>query len=325
MPGFSRPPHSIRSVLDRVAEHRRIRSLAGSSLRACTRALEGLDSGLGDALRTTRYLAGRLEFQARADDIWIATYPRSGTTWLQYLTFLLIHGRERPFDHIHDVTPWFERSLASGQHSAKSLASLPSPRIFKSHLPHDWLPGMGRKIHMVRKVEQVVESYFRLYTDYLEYTGTLDDFVDDFVAGNLQYESWFDHEAQWQHASASPSVLLLEYETCLRDPKECARRVAGFCGAEPSDAELDAIVQASSKSAMKAEERRFDHAELLLIERGVRRGHFIAADATDQGASRVESKLSAEHRDRLQQAAGKTGQEHMSASFGLFGLHKHLR
>lgn len=50
-------------------------------------------------------------FKARADDIWIATYPRSGTTWTQELTWMIANdldydGAQRDF--LTKRSPFFE-------------------------------------------------------------------------------------------------------------------------------------------------------------------------------------------------------------------------
>lgn len=53
-------------------------------------------------------------FKARADDIWIATYPRSGTTWTQELTWMIANdldydGAQRDF--LTKRSPFFEYGI----------------------------------------------------------------------------------------------------------------------------------------------------------------------------------------------------------------------
>ena len=45
---------------------------------------------------------------------------------------------------------------------SSGLARLPSPRIFKTHLPRRWLPATGRFVGLVRDPADVALSYFRL-------------------------------------------------------------------------------------------------------------------------------------------------------------------
>src|SRR5215469_18574146 len=51
-----------------------------------------------------------VEFVPRPDDIFIATYPRSGTTWMQMLLYQLTSDGKMDMAHIAQHCPWFERS-----------------------------------------------------------------------------------------------------------------------------------------------------------------------------------------------------------------------
>src|SRR5262245_3833885 len=72
-----------------------------------------------------------LDYAPRPDDIFIVTYPRSGTTWMQMILYQLTTDGNMNFPHITQHCPWFERSLKAG----KGFDTLPAPRLFKSHLP----------------------------------------------------------------------------------------------------------------------------------------------------------------------------------------------
>lgn len=77
----------------------------------------------------------RVDFEARPDDVFVVTYPRSGTTWLQMILYQLATDGSMRFDHISQVVPYFERMFMSG----RNPNTMASPRLFKSHLP--WCGG----------------------------------------------------------------------------------------------------------------------------------------------------------------------------------------
>jgi hypothetical protein len=97
------------------------------------------ERALANTRRTLGFLRGRTEFVARNDDVYVVNYPRSGTTWMQFMLYRLAAGNDLDFSHISQVSPWFERSLAIGSMTAANFERFPSPRIMKSHLPYGWL------------------------------------------------------------------------------------------------------------------------------------------------------------------------------------------
>ena len=83
-----------------------------------------------------------------ATDVFIATYPKCGTTLLQQMLHTLRTRGDMSFDEITEVVPWFESAWDIGiDPGAKQVAS---PRVFKTHRPADKLPDVGRFIHITR-------------------------------------------------------------------------------------------------------------------------------------------------------------------------------
>ncbi|XP_041073333.1 sulfotransferase 2A1-like [Carcharodon carcharias] len=80
----------------------------------------------------------REEFQTRDDDVFIVTYPKSGTTWMQEIVPLVCsNGDLTPVQTIPNWqrVPWLE------QKNAKSLLeNRPSPRLITTHLPYRLMP-----------------------------------------------------------------------------------------------------------------------------------------------------------------------------------------
>lgn len=239
---------------------------------------------VADAGRVTHFLTGYSRFEPRESDIWVATYPRSGTTWSQYLLVLLHHGVDVEFEHIHDVSPWFERSLALGTHTAQDLNALASPRIFKTHLPASWVPERGRVLHVHRDGKDVARSYYGLYCKYLGFEGSFSDFFERFLTGDLQYRSWFDFERGWGQRAQERNVCSVDYAHMRADPQRKIREIADFLGLSRSDEEIAAVAKASDIAAMKAIEAKFDHAVLVLRERGVQPSSFIREGKVGAGS-----------------------------------------
>ena len=266
-------------------------------LGATSRWLDSVAQSIDHARRITKFLAGRAAFVVRPDDVFISSYPRSGTTLTQWMVYLLANGEQPEPEHLTQVSPWFERSLALGEHTAETLDRFASPRIFKSHLPRAWLPDGGRYIYVERDRADVLVSYYHLYCDYLGFEGSFDTFYRRFMTGRVQYGSWFDHVRAWQAHANDRDVMIVSYESLCEDRRSNAVRIADFLQLANVDETLEHAVAQSSFEAMKAREHVFDHATALLLEQGVRPKSFIRSGRVGGG----EVRLSAEQQRSLRE------------------------
>jgi hypothetical protein len=213
-----------------------------------------------------------LEYVPRADDIFIVTYPRSGTTWMQMILYQLTTDGSMDFPHIAQHSPWFERSLRMG----KGFEALPGRRVFKSHLPYRKIPkGPCKYVYVARNGKDVAVSYYHLYRSYNGYKGTFAEFFDRFLIGKVEFGSWFQHVKGWRAHRHDPNVLFLHYEDLLRDLEGCLRRIVAFCGLQIPPGRFLAILQRCSFAFMKEHESQFDHLTGTLWEQGLQLKSFL--------------------------------------------------
>jgi hypothetical protein len=276
----------------------RLQKTAGHVLGLATSALDIAVRNLDNTRRIANFLRGRMELEVRPTDVFISSYPRSGTTLIQWILYLLIHEEQPDPEHLTKVSPWFERSLAIGEVTASDLQRFPSPRVFKSHLPRQWLPDGARYIYIERDGLDVLVSYFHFYRAYLGFEGTLDDFYRRFMDGRVQYGSWFEHVAGWHERASDPDVLIVRYEDLLSDRKASIERIVDFLGWERDERWIDRAVIESSFDAMKRRESVFDHATALLLERGVSPQSFLRTGQSGRGADELTDAQTREIRER---------------------------
>ncbi len=272
--------------------------LASRALVVATSTLGAAVRNLENARRIANFLRGRMELEVRPSDVFISSYPRSGTTLTQWILYLLAHDEQPDPEHLTKVSPWFERSIAIGELTADDLAGFESPRVFKSHLPREWLPDGARYIYVERDVQDVLVSYFHFYRNYLGFRGSLDDFYDRFMDGRVQYGSWYEHVAGWREHEDDPDVLIVRYEDLIRDRKKSIERIVDFLGWDRDERWIDRAVIESSFDAMKRRESVFDHATALLLERGVSPQSFLRSGTSGSGAAELSEAQSRELRER---------------------------
>jgi hypothetical protein len=213
-----------------------------------------------------------LDYVPRPDDIFIVTYPRSGTTWLQMILYQLTTDGNMDFPHIAQHSPWFERSVKAG----KGFEALPSPRVFKSHLSYRRIPkGPCKYIYVARDGKDVAVSCFHLHCSHNGYKGTFTEFFDLFLKGKVEFGSWFKHVRGWWEHRDDPNVLFLHYEDLLGDLEGCLRRIIAFCEFDIAPERLPTILERCRFAFMKQHEHQFDHLTGTLWEQGLQFNAFL--------------------------------------------------
>ena len=238
--------------------------------------------------------------QSRPDDIFIATYVKSGTTWLQYLVYEIMGRPQGDYEQINLAVPWLE------EESQELIDALASPRIMKTHDKWRWIPkGEGVKyIYCYRNPKDVAVSYFnhmKLFSGHYDYKGTFDEFVRDvFLAYNCSEQGYyFDHVAEWLAQRSNPNVLFLTFEDMVEDLNREVRRISSFLGVELQEDRLKEIVSSGLFSSMKNNQK---------VNYSWREGVSIEGKSTFIRKGKVgdwTNHLSQEHSDEIERLVEK--------------------
>ena len=204
-----------------------------------------------------------LGYVAGPGDIFVASYPKCGTTWLQYIVWLLVRGRPlAPDETLAGVFPHLEES------GADAVRALAAPRLVKTHLPLERTPyaPAARYLLIARNPFDCVVSFYhhtRGFPRHYEFAdGTLTDFFACFLDGRVDFGDYFDHLRSWEPAFARDNVLFLTFEDLKADTPRELRRIAAFLGrdaeARIGTAEgLRAVLAESGIDAMRRNQQRW--------------------------------------------------------------------
>ncbi|CAL8405381.1 unnamed protein product [Arctogadus glacialis] len=210
-----------------------------------------------DGVRLPPFCRGKMDdianFSLRSSDIWIVTYPKSGTSLLQEVVYLVSQGAdpdEIGLMNIDEQLPVLEYP----QPGLDIIQELTSPRLIKSHLPYRFLPaamhsGEAKVIYMARNPKDLVVSYYQFHRSLrtMSYRGTFQEFCRRFMNDKLGYGSWFDHVQEfWEHRMDS-NVLFLKYEDMYKDPGSLVEKLAGFLGVACDKAQLEGLVESCNQ------------------------------------------------------------------------------
>jgi hypothetical protein len=199
-----------------------------------------------------------LEYEGSPDDIFIVTYPKSGTTWLQMIVYQLTTDGAMNFAHIDQVSPHLEETMIPRRQQISDLRA--TPRVVKSHMHYHEIPkGPGRYIYGVRNGLDVAVSYHHHTRKYVPGMGELSmrEFFSRFMKGEVPYLSWFDHVAGWLRNRDRLNVLVVTYAELRADLEAGVKRIADFCGITIDPADMPRILERCSFAFMREHEPRF--------------------------------------------------------------------
>ncbi|XP_055548843.1 luciferin sulfotransferase [Wyeomyia smithii] len=224
-------------------------------------------------------------FEARPSDVWVATYPRSGTTWTQEMVWMLcnkldaVAARSEPLTkrfpffefhiYMHDLMkqqflsenpdPADQQFIEAASTPAYEVLSAMSTRRFiKTHFPISLLPPSifetgAKVIYIARNPADVVVSYYHLNKLYRTqgYTGDFATFYDYFENNLTAWSPYWTHLKQGWNARHLPNVLFMFYENMKADLPGTVRKVAQFLDTPLSDADVASLTEHLSVESFK--------------------------------------------------------------------------
>jgi aryl sulfotransferase len=212
------------------------------------------------------------DFRFREGDIIIATYAKSGTTWMQQIVAqLLFNGNPEVVPY--DMSPWLDMRVGQPER-LKILAKQTHRRFIKSHLPATALvfSPQARYLYIARDGRDVVWSF---YNHHRSHTPQFYERVND-TPGRVgppfpypnpdirQYwHEWLDRDGypywpfwenirSWWAVRNVPNVRLIHFANLKRDLPGEIRRIAAFLEIPIDESKWDAIVEHCTFDWMKA-------------------------------------------------------------------------
>ncbi|KAG8230726.1 hypothetical protein J437_LFUL010827 [Ladona fulva] len=199
-----------------------------------------------------------LDLQIRPDDVFVVSFPRTGSTWTQELVWLLGHdldyeGAKLPqqiraplleisavLSNDEDILGWVNQN----GDLLDLMEQAPSPRYLKSHLMWHLLP---RQIETVKpKIIYVARNPKDMCVSYYHYCclvhrmnpDSFEEFCDLFLRGKTAMGNIWDHIFGFWNRRHEPNILFLKYEDMKKDFMAVIKEVARFLGKNPSEEEI---------------------------------------------------------------------------------------
>lgn len=198
------------------------------------------------------------EFKVRKDDVWILSFPKSGSTWLENIVCQLKNGFD--FSKIPTclwTSNHFERDLIGDYGQLEKMNNEPSPRIIKSHLSPNLLPielwtVQPKIIYIARDPKDVAISWFHMMKDgFNAFSGTIEEYFDLFLDEKERYGPFHAHVLTYWQLRHLDNFLFLNYENLLADSFRGIKKIAKFLDCTYGDDELKQLTEYTSFGTMQ--------------------------------------------------------------------------
>ena len=246
-------------------------------------------------------------FQPRPSDVVVATYPKSGTTWMQRILSLLIFRSEEPVP-LDQIFPWWEVNRRPIEAVVEDFEAQSHRRSVKTHVPFDAVPRFDtvKYIHVSRDGRDVCMSYHNHCTGFrpealarMDAIGLAEPslrrpyprvdadpaihfhnwLTSGAIAGQQDgtpYLSYFAYERSFWNVRSAPNLLFVHYNDLQADLTGEMRRVADFLDIDILDEDIERMAGSASFTSMRKDAavlipnvaRNFEGGALRLVNKG---------------------------------------------------------
>jgi hypothetical protein len=164
--------------------------------------------------------------------IWLASYPRSGNTFVRIVFNDMFGIKTRSLtgngdDRVLSAVPGVVDAVGHLMSEARGKELIEEARqsqelyVLKTHEPP---LTDDAAIYIIRDGRSAAVSYFHFMNEIEHYPTSLEAIID----GNVYGGSWSEHFAAWQPMSR-PRTLLLRYEEITMNSDRLAKQLGAFC------------------------------------------------------------------------------------------------
>lgn len=212
------------------------------------------------ALRKIRYVFAKTPLRAplvwvrhrniRPSDVFLASYPRSGSTWLRFMLLEILAGQTSGFSNTNEMLP------DVGKHSSGYKVLPGHGRLIKTHEP--FRNEYEKAIFLVRDPRDVVVSEFAFHRALGLADDDFDSYLGQFLRGSVNpFGSWISHTNSWLDAADTrrAQILPVNFEQLKANSAQELDRIVDFLGMPEVKERIPGAIANNSVARMKEKEK----------------------------------------------------------------------
>ena len=186
----------------------------------------------------------------RPADVFVGSYPRSGSTWLRFMLLEILAGQASGFANTNEMLP------DVGKHEAGATVLPGNGRLIKTHEP--FRAEYRKAIYLVRDPRDVALSEFAYQTALGVEKNDFDTYIERFLrTGVNPFGSWIDHANSWMNAAEAQrgQILHVNFEELKQKPQEQLGRIVDFLHMPEVKERIPGAIENNSLARMKEKEK----------------------------------------------------------------------
>ncbi|KMS98778.1 hypothetical protein BVRB_3g068550 [Beta vulgaris subsp. vulgaris] len=232
--------------------------------------------------RISNILTFQKHFIAQDTDLFITSFPKTGTTWLKSLLFSITNRslyppKQSPLltHNPHELVYDLETGVYGENPKLPrpdQLNDLPAPRLLHSHIPYASLPesiktSNAKILYICRNPLDTLVSQWHFYPNAIKKVmgddedfqpPSIEDYFEEFCQGTVLFGPFFEHVVgYWKQSLEQPDkVLFLKYEDLKENPVLYLKKLAEFIGMpfsteETNEGVIEEIIELCSIKNLK--------------------------------------------------------------------------
>jgi aryl sulfotransferase len=212
------------------------------------------------------------DFKFRDDDIIIATYAKSGTTWMQQIISQLIFDAPEDLE-VAEMSPWLDLRVPPKEVKLPAVESQQHRRFIKTHLPVDALvfSPKAKYVYIGRDGRDVVWSLYNHHATANEFWYQALNDTPGLVGPPIQkpnpdiveyFREWLDKDGypfwsfwdnirSWWAIRNLPNVYMIHFQKLKEDMPGEIRKLAAFLDIKINEANWNKLLEHCSFAYMK--------------------------------------------------------------------------